>query len=133
MESLNILNGNMSPKYDKYNDIYSVNISSDVNSLELDYTIKENEAISVYGNLDFEAGDNKVIIAIKENEETNYVTLMVNKEAVETVSSVNDEYINLTIIKDDYIPKYAPHLIALSCFSIILLIFCLFYLRKRNN
>ena len=133
MESLNILNGNMSPKYDKYNDIYSVNISSGVNSLELDYKIKENEAITVYGNLDFEAGDNKVIIAIKENEETNYVTLMGNKEAVETVSSVNDDYINLMINNDDYIPEYAPHLIAISCFSIILLIFCLFYLRKRNN
>ena len=132
MESLNVLNGSMTPKYDKYNDLYTVNINSGVDVLEFDYKIKENKTIDVYGNLDFEEGENKVIIAIKENEETNYVTLMVNKEAVKTVSSVNDDYINLMINNDDYIPEYAPHLIALSCFSIILLIFCLFYLKRRK-
>ena len=133
MESLNVLNGSINPKYDKYNDLYSVNIGSDVDFLELDYQKQENEIINVYGNLDFEEGINKVILAIEEGNKINYITLMVNKEFDTSVSSIDNNYVEMTLNNKDYIPKYAPNLIALSCLSIILLIFCLFYLRKRNN
>lgn len=134
MESLNILNGSMTPKYDKYNDLYTVNITSDINKLKIDYTLEENEQVNVYGNIDLNEGQNKVILAIKKNnEEIEYITLMVNKDQTESVSILNTENIALEINRDNYLPSYAPHLIGLSCFSIILLIFCIFYLRKRNN
>lgn len=134
MESLNILNGSMTPKYEKYNDLYTVNITSDINKLKIDYTLEENEQVNVYGNIDLNEGQNKVILAIKKNnEEIEYITLMVNKDQTESVSILNTENIALEINRDNYLPSYAPYLIGLSCFSIILLIFCIFYLRKRNN
>ena len=58
MESLDILNGDMTPKYDKYNDVYTVNIDSDIKikSITLShdvtdirgYVIEENGSSMVY-------------------------------------------------------------------------------------
>ena len=133
MESLNVLNGIMSPKYDKYNYIYSVSIDSDVNSLDLDYEINENDQVSVYGNMDFEEGENRVVIAVTSLEETNYITLIVNKKKSETVTSELYNEVALEVQDTNYIPSYAPYLIGASCLSLIILIFCIFYVKKRNN
>ena len=59
MESLEILNGKLSPKYDKYNDIYTVSISSDINELEIKYSTNENEMVNIYGNTNLQEGKNK--------------------------------------------------------------------------
>lgn len=131
MESLNVLNGKLSPKFDKFNDIYTVSIDSDVNSLNLDYEINEYEQVSIYGNMDFEEGENRVIIAVTNSEETNYITLIVNKKKSESViSELSDK--TILEIENNNLPSYAPYLIGISCLSIILLIFCIFYIRKRK-
>lgn len=131
MESLTISNGIMTPKYDEYNDLYSVNIDSDVSNLEIDYRLKENEILNIYGNLDFEEKNNKVILTLNDQFKVRYITLLVNKN--KTVTNNIDDFSYLEIDKNYVVPSYAPYLIGLSCFSIILLIFCLFYIRKRKN
>lgn len=131
MESLNVLNGKLSPKFDKFNDIYTVSIDSDINSLDLDYEINDNEQISIYGNMDFEEGENRVIIAVTNPEETNYITLIVNKKKSESVISELSDKILLEI-ENNNLPSYAPYLIGTSCVSLILLIFCIFYARKKR-
>lgn len=133
MESLNVLNGSMSPKYDKYNDIYSVSIASDVDSLILDYEISKNTQVSIYGNTDFEEGKNKVILAVSTSEKTNYITLIVNKKKSEKTNAEISSQIALEGQNSNYLPSYAPYLIGASCLSIIILIFFVFYVKKRNN
>ena len=63
----------------------------------------------------------------------NKINYLLQKEKDDNVSTLNSDLIPLEIDKKDYLPVYAPHLIGLSCFSVILLIFCIFYIRKRNN
>lgn len=130
MESLEILNGELSPKYDKYNNIYTVNISSEVKNLDLKYKINENKTVNVYGNVDLEEGKNKVLIAISGNDEIEYITLIVNKEKTTLVLNAIDNASGLTISNDSSIPSYAPFLIGISCFMVIILLYLVMFRKK---
>lgn len=131
MESLEILNGELSPKYDKYNNIYTVSISNDVNVLDLKYNINENENINVYGNLDLKEGENKVIIAYTDaSGEVDYITLIVNKERTSTV--LNDLTLDSNLeVMGNTIPFYTPYLIGASCFMIIILLYILIFKKRK--
>lgn len=131
MESLEILNGELSPKYDKYNDIYTVNISSEVKRLDLKYKINENKTVNVYGNVDLEEGKNKVLIAISGNDEIEYITLIVNKEKTTLVLNAIDNTSGLTISNDSSIPSYAQFLIGISCFMVIILLYLVMFRKNK--
>lgn len=132
MEELEILNGIMSPKYDQNNNLYTVNISEDINSLDLKYNLLENKTINVYGNLDFEIGQNKVVLAISENDKVDYITLMVNKKKDTSASSLINTTDTLSINKND-LPIYVAPLIASICFIVVLFIFFILFHKKGKK
>ena len=132
MESLEILNGKLSPKYDKYNDIYTVSISSDINELEIKYSTNENEMVNIYGNTNLQEGKNKVIIAFTNSkQEVEYITLIVNKERTNTVFNYS-EFDTKIEVENKNVPVYIPSLIGITCFILIILLY-LFMFKKRNS
>ena len=64
LEELRVLNGDLSPKYDKNNNKYTVKISNNVS--KVDFIFKEDEYlnIAVYGNDNLKVGENKIVIAV---------------------------------------------------------------------
>ena len=47
---LEVLNGNMSLKFDKYVNTYTIEIESDVNFLDIKYKIDEKDTIKILNN-----------------------------------------------------------------------------------
>lgn len=130
LQNLEILNGEMTPKFDKYNDIYSVSVANDVTFLELNYEVSDEYIVEVIGNQDFIEGDNNVYLeVIGENEITTY-TLFVNKEKGETVSTLDFEYTPVDVVKE--MPDYVAPLISIVCFVIILCTFALLFSKKKK-
>ncbi|MEG0977528.1 MAG: hypothetical protein RSF02_03130, partial [Bacilli bacterium] len=64
LQSLEILNGELSPKYDIYNNIYSVKVEKNITSLEINYVINETDTINIIGNNNFTDGENIVLIEV---------------------------------------------------------------------
>lgn len=132
MESLEILNGQISPKYDKSNDIYTVNISNEIDKLDIKYLTLNNEEVNVYGNLDFEEGENKVIISVTNDKEIRYITLFVNKEQNRYVGQTMLESSQLNI-NNKYAPSYTAPLIFCLCSLIILIIYYILFKKKKKK
>lgn len=129
LQSLEVLNGEMTPKFDKYNNIYSVKVKDDVTSLEINYTADDNCDINVIGNSNFIAGENRVYITVVSDETRTTYTILVNKEEAETVS-VMDMMESQTIEIKKELPEYVAPLISIVCFLIILITFSLLFHKK---
>jgi len=50
LENLEIKNGEMTPRFDPYNNIYSVKITDDITKLEIEYLKKDNIEVNIIGN-----------------------------------------------------------------------------------
>ncbi len=75
--NLKVLNGDMPLKFDKYVNIYTVTVASNITSLEIEYKINDLDEIKISNNEDFEYGQNYVYIEIINGEEKNLYTLEV--------------------------------------------------------
>lgn len=131
LESLEITNGQMMPKFDPYTDIYSVVVDEAVNSLVINYKVKEGYKVDVEQNQNLKAGENEVFIRIKNDKgEEQIVTLLVNKERVKS-TILEDSFMEpVEIVKP--LPGYIAPLMGIICFLIILTTFlALFHKRKR--
>ena len=117
LDDLQILNGEMTPKYDKYNNHYTVRVSNDVLRLDLKYQTTNNEEVIIYNNDNLKEGSNNVFITITHNNEVNYIFLNVIKESstTEVVGIIDDN-----IIEDNSSLIYGGPLIILSCILLIL-------------
>ena len=130
LQDLTILNGEMTPKFDVYNDIYSVSVKEDITSLEIDYVVDEDHSVEIVGNQGFISGENFVYInVIKENEQNTY-TLIVNKEKTETTSTI--DLFNEPVEIVEPLPEYVAPLIGVICFVIILSTFSVLFHKKRK-
>ena len=67
LEELKVLNGELSPKYDKYNNVYTVKINNEEKKLDFVFKEDENYQISVYGNNNLKSGENKIIIVLSSS------------------------------------------------------------------
>ena len=117
LDDLQVLNGDMTPKYDKYNNRYTVRVDNNVTKLELDYKINSDNEVNIYGNDSLKEGNNNVFIAITNNNEVNYIYLNVIKEAstTEVIGILDDN-----IAEDNSSLIYGGPLIILSCILLII-------------
>ena len=117
LDDLQVLNGEMTPKYDKYNNHYTVRVNNDVLRLDLKYQTTNNEEVIIYNNDNLKEGSNNVFITITHNNEVNYIFLNVIKESstTEVVGIIDDN-----IIEDNSSLIYGGPLIILSCILLIL-------------
>ena len=125
---LEILNGELSPVFDIYNDVYSVTINEDTTSLVMDYEVEDGYVVNIIDNTGLEAGENEVYIQVIKDEEINTYTLLVYKESSEPV--FNYEYIPEGVEVEEELPEYVAPLIIGSCLLVILIVFLLLFKRK---
>lgn len=127
MNNLEVLNGEMALKYDKNIDTYSIKVSSDVDALEIKYELDDTSTLNVYGNTLLSPGENKVILACKNNDDIRYITLVVNKEKALKTTSLNVDYSN----EKKVLPSFTIPLIASICFVLILITYYLLFKKKK--
>ncbi len=127
MNNLEVLNGEMALKYDKNIDTYSIKVSSDVDALEIKYELDDTSTLNVYGNTLLSPGENKVILACKNNDDIRYITLVVNKEKALKTTSLNVDYRN----EKKVLPSFTIPLIASICFVLILVTYYLLFKKKK--
>ena len=131
LEDLNIVNGELTPEFDIYNNIYSVSISEEIDELVIDYKVTDGYAVNVIDNHDLVPGENEVYIQVIKNEEINTYTLLVNKESSEAV--VNYDYLLEPLEVEEELPEYVAPLIGGICFFIILCTFLLLFKKKKKH
>ena len=130
LEDLNIVNGELTPEFDIYNNIYSVSVAGYVDELVIDYEVTDGYVVNVIDNHDLVPGENEVYIQVIKNEEINTYTLLVNKESSEAV--VNYDYLLEPLEVEEELPEYVAPLIGGICFFIILCTFLLLFKRKKK-
>ncbi len=130
LQSLEVLNGELTPKYDVNNDTYTVQVTSDISSLELKYDLPETSLVNIYGNENFLSGKNYVTIEVIDSDENVHIlNLIVMKEEVKTTSAFPIEMMPVEVRKE--LPGYVAPLIAMICFFLILVSFGLIFHKKK--
>ena len=131
LDDLNVVNGELTPEFDIYNNIYSVSIAKDVNELVIDYKVTDGYVVNIIDNYDLAPGENEVYIQVIKDEEINTYILLVNKEMTETV--INYDYLLEPLEIKEELPEYVAPLIIVICFVIILCVFLLLFKRKKKK
>ena len=132
LKELVVLNGELTPKFDKYNNTYTVRIANEVDRLELTYIPEDNTIVSIFGNDNLRDGENIVIISLANKDQYEYIYLNVIKnQSDEVFSYLKDE--SSTIEVPNSITNYGGPLIILSCFLLIMLLFILLFCQKGKR
>jgi len=133
LTELNIKNGLLSPKYDIYNDTYTVTITKEVEKLDIEYkTDNENISVVINGNANLQADKKIVSITVANGEVTKNIHLNVFVEDVETTGNLKNYFTSLEIKRKEETPSFVAPLIASSCFLLIIIIFSILFHKKRN-
>ena len=132
LTNLEIKNGVMTPKYDIYNDTYTVSINNDVTELDINYEVVSNEVdVTITGNENI-TSDKGIGIIVSDGIEEKIIKLNVIKEDIEVTTGLKNYFTSLEIQKKEEIPEYIAPLIGVSCFLIIVITFsCLFHKKKK--
>ncbi len=120
----------MSPFFDKFVDVYTVNVAQDVDSLVLNYEAEEGYNVEVKNNNSFIEGPNYVFIEVTNEESINTYTLEVYKEYTESV--INYDELMSPLEVENQMPSYMPYLIGGICLFIILCSFLLLFRKKKK-
>ena len=130
LNDLKIINGVLSPKFDIYNNIYSVNIDENVDKLVIEYDVDSDYIVNIIDNESLVPGNNEVYLQVIKDNEINTYTLLVYKEETDTV--VNYDYLLEPLEVKEELPSYVAPLIIGCCFFVILLVFILLFKRKKH-
>ena len=130
LNDLKIINGVLSPKFDIYNNIYSVNIDENVDKLVIEYDVDSDYMVNIIDNESLVPGNNEVYLQVIKDNEINTYTLLVYKEETDTV--VNYDYLLEPLEVKEELPSYVAPLIIGCCFFVILLVFILLFKRKKH-
>lgn len=84
---LEILNGVMSLKFDKYVNTYTVEVDNSVEKLQFNYKVEDEFQVDVINNENINEGLNYVYIIVTNKNEQNTYTLEVYKEVTKKVIS----------------------------------------------
>ncbi len=131
LEELIVLNGELSPKYDKYNNKYTVKINENVFKLLFEYVKDSEVEITVYGNNNLKEGENYIVLLVKKGDQKEYIYLNAVKEKDEKVIETFNTTTPLEVANS--MPIYGGYLIATSCFLIIVLLYLVMFKRKKKS
>ncbi len=131
LNELKVLNGVMTPKFDKYNNVYSVSIEENVTELMLEYKANPEYYVRVVGNNNLVPGDNVVFIEVTTDEYVNSYQLLVYKEYPESVFNVKELVSELEVKKE--VPEYVAPLIISGGFLIIVMFYLILFKKKKTK
>lgn len=129
LEELEVLNGTLDLKFDKYNNIYTVEVEKDINSLELVYTASEGYKVAINNNI-LNNELNYVYINVYNESENNTYTLIVNKNVSKTTSLI-DDYKNSIMVEEESVPTYQIALIVSGAVIILIIVFIILFHKKK--
>ena len=122
---LEILNGVMSLKFDKYVNTYTVEVDNSVEKLQFNYKVENNSQVDVINNENINEGLNYVYIIVTNEQEQNTYTLEVYKEVTKKVISTSNFETKLEV--EQQVNKNTPYIIVAICFVVILIIFLIIF------
>lgn len=122
---LEILNGVMSLKFDKYVNTYTVEVDNNVEKLQFNYKVEDNSQVDVINNENINDGLNYVYIIVTNEQEQNTYTLEVYKEVTKEVISTSNFETKLEV--EQQVNKNTPYIIGTICFVVILFIFLIIF------
>ena len=126
LDYLNILNGKLSIQFDKYNNLYTVLVDENTDSLVMDYTTIGDCFVSIEGNVSFQYGENTVLINTYCDNEENVYKLVVYKEYPQKEQIVFKE------VKEDTESKeYLQPVVIGSCLIVLFLLFIIIFHKKN--
>ena len=131
LKRLEILNGELSLKFDSLNTRYTVKMTNEDEELKLNYEIEEDDEISIFNNHLTEDKTEVVITVYNEGESTSYYLEVYKKEAEEAADTLN-YFESLEVKTDTYLPKYVAPLIASICFLVILFLFTVLFKKRKK-
>ncbi len=132
LTNLEINNGILSPKFDIYNDTYTVTIDKDIKKLDISYQlVNDNISVIINNNENLEE-EKQVSIILRENDITKTITLNVIHDLSESSAGLTEYFKALEIKKREEISPYVAPIIGVSCFLIILIAFSILFHKKRN-
>ena len=131
LEKLEILNGELSVRFDPLNTRYTVNMTTDEEELNLELKTDEENEISVFNNHIAKDKTEVVITVYNEKEMMSYYLEVYQLKSEQTTEN-KDYFSSLEIKSDSKIPGYTAPLIAGICFLIILLIFTFLFKKKKK-
>lgn len=131
LDKLEIVNGKLSPDYNKYNNTYTVKVENDITSLKINYEASEDIKVEIFGNDNLKEGENKIVISLKKNDNYDYIYLTAIKEEEQTVfnSVTNSNVVEI----GNTAPVYVAPLIGASCFLIILTLYAILFATKKSK
>ena len=129
LNSLEVVNGSMSPQF--VSDIfeYNVTVNDEVVSLVLDYKAPEGATVTIYGNDYLTEGENHVIIEVYEDELKTY-TLTVMKESSSEAASTYNSYEKVEVNTNAWYKELITPGISVICFMTIVFLFCIIFRKK---
>lgn len=132
LTNLEIKNGVMTPKYDIYNETYTVTIDSVVTELDIYYELSnEDIKVTITGNENI-TSDKGVGIIVNNGVEEKIIKLNVIKENIETTSELKSYFTSLEVKKESEIPEYIAPLIGSVCFLVIVITFSILFHKKKK-
>ena len=131
LKKLEILNGELSLKFDPLNTRYTVNMTSDDKSLKLNLKASDNDEISIFNNY-IDGEKTEVVITVYNDEEMMSYYLEVYPKKAEEASKVEDYFDSLEVKTSTYTEEYVAPLIAGTCFLIILITFAILFKKRKN-
>lgn len=126
---LEVLNGKMSLKFDKYVNTYTIEIEDDVNFLDIKYKIDESDKVQILNNENLVGGLNYVFIEVTHENEKNMYTLEVYKN--ETKNAFHEVEITPSEKTPEKMPEYVPIVIISVVVLVILFTYWLLFHKKK--
>ena len=131
LKELEILNGDISLKFDPLNTKYTVFVNKNEPKLELKYKIEETDNVLVEGN-NLVNNYNEVMITVFNDEKSMEYYLYVYKND-KNVFEIDTSYFNkLETEANKEISSYAVPTIASTCFLIIIIVFAILFHKKKK-
>lgn len=127
LESLEILNGAVTPEFDPSVFEYEVEVDDSAISLLFDYNVSSDSKVTIYGNDNLTYGKNHVLVEVFDGKLKTY-TFVVNKLKTSQVSSFDNAYEKVEVsVHDRFMDDLITPGISSLCFLTILILFCVIF------
>ena len=126
INELEVLNGELSPYFDKYNTEYTIILENSEFNVDFNYKVEEGIIVSVNNNHDLE-NDSVVTLTISENEEKLDYNFHILKSINESTIAFSD---SVKMEENNFMFKYKLYIIPSIC---ILLIFICYKILFRKH
>lgn len=131
LESLEILNGEISLEFDPLISAYSVNVESDVSSLDFSYVCSNECDVEITGNT-FITSESDVVVLSVDN--ISKYTFYINKESTKSVMYEENvvEALEVEVVSVSN-ENYKVEYLIVICIVILLIAFKIIFKKKKHN